>query len=585
MAHPQTGLAAAALVGLVAACSDAGGGGDASTDPPNTDAPYLFIADQADALTGTRHAVRAVVDAGTIWLLDANGDFVLDARPATNWNGQTGLTLAWRQVPGAASYKIMVANTATAPTAWQDLKVIPAPDANLNPTVVAKLVEASPWTLGLGTGGYPWSFGNHLQFAVASLDDKDPPNVIDVSGLLETSDDFPGVLTGIEIDPTLPAPFDARVERGATFAKAIRLNFSEPMITTAPPALTSQSANVTIRNVNAWAWGDAASAPSATPLSAALHAFLSLQLSVKGACSELLVARSAGDRILQVRDTSFFSADAGGPAQRLLLLDSSDGTFMGEAVGVDTVDVAAGRITLVSPLVLAPGKINLPSGALVCALSGNGATLALFDSATDSSVTVDDARPFYVGEPVVIYEPQTAGAGEISDVRTLTGVDTSSNLLMLSEPAAAGHTSSGSVVVPLNRLGTGAAGEVALRPSVMLALTHDVIGGPGSTELFVTFDGAPANVMVGDTVLIDADGDLTTTPDQAQATVTQVKFATTPYSIVADLPASMTLLHGQAKVIGLGDCFGVGGTRDTSASAVTPLDRHRDQFSADGLLF
>jgi hypothetical protein len=70
--------------------------------------------------------------------------------------------------------------------------------------------------------------------------------------------------------------------------------------------------------------------------------------------------------------------------------------------------------------------------------------------------------------------------------------------------------------------------------------------------------------------------------------VSQVKLApqgsALVYSIVLDLPASLTLLHGRSKVIGLGDCFQVSGTRDTSAAEFTPLDPHRDQFTADGML-
>jgi hypothetical protein len=95
--------------------------------------------------------------------------------------------------------------------------------------------------------------------------------------------------------------------------------------------------------------------------------------------------------------------------------------------------------------------------------------------------------------------------------------------------------------------------------------------------------------MVGDTVLVDADGLLGTTPDQAQATVKQVKFAPAaagaPLSIVVDLPPTLTLLHGRSVVIGLGDSFLVGGTVSTSTKTATPLDRHGDQFTPDGLLY
>ncbi len=563
-------ILAALVIGLsVAACSDSAGG----TDPsplPTTPGSSLFIADQ---FTASQRAVRAVVDAGTVWLLDANGDFVFDPNPAastarTNWNAQTGLALTWRQMPGAVRYHVMARNTVTAPTAWQELLVVAAPDPNLDPTVVATGVN--PWTAGLGTGGFPWSFGNHVQFAIASEDAQKVMS--NVSDPLDTADDFPGLLTSIAIDDAaLPVPFDVRTERGATFVKTVRLSFSEPISTTAPPTLTSQSTNVTIRDIKATAWGDSGAAPSVNPPSAAANAFLRMTLTVKGACSELLVRRSAGDLILQVRDTSFFVG-----ATRLLFLDGSTGAFLGEAIGLAAVDATLSRLTLGAALVP-----DLPPGALVCALSGGGATVTQFGSSTGNRVMVEDATPFFVGEQVVIYQPQTGGAGQICDLRTVAGVDTvaTPNVLLLSEAPTDGHDTA-SVVLPLNGLG----GEVSLRPSAPLVLQSDASGGPDTTELFVA---GTANVMVGDTVLVDADGDLATTPDQAQATVKQVKFApvggTPSYSIVID--RSLTLLHGLAKVIGMGDSFKVGGTRDTSAAAVTALDPHRDQFSADGLLY
>jgi hypothetical protein len=548
------------------ACHDPGPGVAASSSS-GTSAPALFIADQ---FTGTQRATQAVVDAGTIWLLDANGDFVFGADPSKNWNAQTGLALSWAQIPGAAKYHVKGRNTVTAPTTWTELLAIPAPDLLLNPTVVATGVN--PWSTNLGTNGFPWSFGNHVQLAI-SAEDADGTAIGKLSEPLDLADGFPGLLTGVEIDHAgLPAPFTPQVELGATFDKTIRLSFSEPMLTSAPPTVTSRSANVTVRRVDATAWGSDPAMPSAAPPSAAAHAFLALELTVKGACTEVLVPRTTGDGILVVRDTSFFSP---GTSTGLLFLDGATGALLGETADVVSMDANLGRIVLGKTL-----PMDLPAGALACALSGPGATVARLVSTAGSSAAVGDASPFFVGEPVAVYEPQSGAGGGILDVRTVTGVDTVGNELLLSAALTPGHGPA-SVVLPLNGLG----GEVALRPSTALTLQRDVAGGP-LTELFVT---APTSLMVGDTVLVDADGDLQTTPDQAQTTVKQVKFAPAPgsstYSIVLDLPASMILLHGRATVIGLGDSFLVGGTRDTTASETTPLDVHADQFSPDGLLF
>jgi hypothetical protein len=465
----------------------------------------------------------------------------------------------------------MARNSLTTPTAWKELLVLQAPDGQLNPTVV--VTGVNPWTAGMGTGGFPWSFGNHIQFAISS---EDAAGLVISPGLsdpLDTFDDFPGLLSSIEIDHAgLPIPFAPQVERGASFEKTIQLAFSEPMTTATPPTITPQTANLSIRGVLDSAWGRDSTSPSATPPSAASSAFLRLAFSVKGACTELLVARSPGDLLLEVRDSAYFAPSA---SARLLFLDGLTGAFLGEASNLAAVDASLERLTLAIPL-----DADLPAGALVCAIAGGHASLAHYLTGSNDVITVDDATPFFVGEPVAVYEPRVGGAGEIQDLRTLTGVDTVTRVLHLSAPLTPGHGAA-SLVLPLN----GQGGEVALRPGVALALQRDAAGGP-NTELFVS---APTSLMVGDTVLVDADGLLGTTPDQAQAVVKQVKFAPAtagaPLSIIVDLPSTLTLLHGRSVVIGLGDSFLVGGTIGTAATAATPLDRHRDQFSPDGLLY
>jgi hypothetical protein len=333
------------------------------------------------------------------------------------------------------------------------------------------------------------------------------------------------------------------------------------------------SANVVSHRITSVAWGADPLTPSFTPTSAEAHAFLALEITVQGACTELLVDRAAGDLLLALRDVERFRAATDA---RLVFLDPDSGAFLGEAEGVTTVAPSVSRIALAAPLPFAA-----PGGALVCAISGGAAPVPTWQGATGARVSVSDASPFFVGEPVMVYEPQVAGTGAILDVLTVTGLDTTpgGEVVVLSGTPSAGHTVA-SLVVPLNSLG----GEVALRPSVELSLQGDVLGGP---EVALPV-GAPAPVMVGDTILVDADGDLQTTADQAQATVKQVRFAPSgagPSAIVVDLPASLLLLHGRARVIALGDAFRVGGTRDTSAAAPTALDPHADQFSPDGLLY
>jgi hypothetical protein len=568
---------AVAAVVVLAACSSPGPATNDASSAPGGPSPVFYIGDQFSA---SQRATRAVVDAGTIWLLDEHGDFVFGTKPADNWTQARGLSLAWRQVPGAAKYHIWVRNTVTSPTAWKELlPPVGAPDPQLSPTVVARGID--PWTAGLGTGGFPWSFGNHVQFSVLSDDANGNPIDGGATASLETADEFPGVLTSVAVDdPGLPAPFDAQIERGVTFTKTVRVSFSEPMRTDAWPTLTALSDNVLGQRVVAAAWGSDEEHPSATPSSAASHAFLAMEFTVRGPCTELLVSRFPGDQLLELRDVTLFEA---GMDARLLFLDPDTGAFAGEAEWVTTVAPLVSRIALHDGLGFAA-----PAGTLVCTLSGGTVAVPTWEAASASSVQVSDATPFYVGEQVAIYEPQMGGAGEVLDLLTVTGVDTRPgvNVLLLSAAPSDGHTSA-SRVLPLNGVVlplSGQGGEVALRPSEELSLQHDVLGGD-DVEVFLS---APAPVMVGDTVLVDADGVLRTTFDQAQARVKQVRFAPSgagPYSIVVDIPPSLLLLHGRARVIALGDAFLVGGTRDTSAATQTSLDVHADQFSPDGLLY
>jgi hypothetical protein len=540
---------------------------EAATPPPAPAAPTFFLGDE---FTAIQSSTQAVADAGTIWLLDANGDFVFGTDGSANWNAKSGLALTWAQVAGATKYRVLARNTATSPTAWKELALVTAPDPSLNPKVVATGVN--PWTAGLGTGGEPWSFGNHVQFAISSENDKGVLPTNGVSDPLDTGDAFPGLLAGIAIDPSgLPVPFDSQVERGATFTKTIRLAFSESMRTSTPPTLTSQGANVTLRRVLASTWGTDPALPLSAPPSAATQAFLKVELAVKGACTENLIDRSPGDFILVVRDATLFST---GASRWVLLLDGATGALLGDATSVTATDAATGQVILGSDLAVA-----VPAGSLACAATGGSFTAPLLASESGSRVTVSDATPFFVGEPVAITQPAAGQSSALHDVRTVTGVDSVANVLVLSAPLSQGH-GTGSIVLPLDGLG----GEVALRPSVSMALQRDAIGGP-DRELFVA---APANLMVGDMVLVDGDGHLGTTTDQAQARVKQVRFAPTGTalcSVVVDLPPSLTLLHGRAIVVGLGDGFLVGATRDTTSASTAPLDPHADQFSPDGLRY
>ncbi len=528
--------------------------------------PAFYLGAQA---TATQTATRAVVDASTIWLLDANGDFVFDTVAAANWSLNNPPQLTWQHVPGAARYHVFARNTTSAGNGtgltlqWREVTVVAAPDPNTNPTIVA---AANLFTQGLGYAGSPWLFGNEVDLAVTSEDVNGFQSPIDGTKILATKDSFGGLITGVAVDVNTTFPFASNVERGSSFVKSLRLDFSEPMNATSPLALTSGSSNLTVGKLNNLGWSNSTT-PSATPLNTGTSAFANVSLSVKGACTELLADRAPGDALLPVRDSSLFAA---GATSRAVLLNPGAGGFLFEVLNIASVQPAV--ITLGAPIAAAAPAAR--SGSLLCALQAPATLAKAVTISTSATVVVDDASSFFPGEPVLVYEPQAGGAGQVFDQRLVNGVDTTTNTLVLSAALTAGHTAA-TVVLAMNVLG----GEVALRNPQALALTQDVAGAAG---IDLPLAGT-ASVLVGDTVLIDADGDMKTTTDQVQAKVKAVKMAGAAPAITVDLPTSLTLLHGRARVIALGDSLNVAGVHDTS-SATSKLDTHRDQFTADGTL-
>jgi Carboxypeptidase regulatory-like domain len=535
--------------------------------------PSVYIASK---FTPTQAATQAVFDSSTVWLLDGNGDFVYDAIAATNLNSGTGLQLTWTHVPGAVSYRVLARNTtsagngATAFLDWEQIATTAAPDPTVTTQVIAQVNPWSPDTgRALGYGGAPWAFGNHVQFTVLSQDALGFTSPIDTTKVLDTADTFGGLITSIDVDSG--AVYPSQQERGTSFTKAVHVTFSEPMnSSSSTPTITSGNTNLTVVKVLASTWGNG-NAPGVA-LNGANAAFENLQLSVKGACSEVTVVRSAGDTLVPVRDTANFLSGA----RVLFLASSAPPAYIGEA----TIAGTAGVDTVNKLLTLSTGMAtSTPQGSLVCALSG--ATEAIFTAQGTGTINVSDATPFFVGEMVAIYEPQLNATPPVYDVRTVQGVDTVAKLLLLSGgPLQAGHTPNTSVVVPLNG-GNFGSQEVQLRGAVQMDLAKDA-SGARAVDLFVA--GPYGEVMVGDQLLVDADGDLKTTNDQQVVTINQVKFAptTTPaaFSVVVDLQ-SVLLIHGKSKVIALGDSFKVTGTKDSSGNN-KPLDTHRDQFTADG---
>jgi hypothetical protein len=269
---------------------------------------------------------------------------------------------------------------------------------------------------------------------------------------------------------------------------------------------------------------------------------------------------------------------------------------LGTPVAVTWTPLAAGQGTLGTPsgtsgevITWSPPATAVGAVTLTATAGLNTATATFFVVASGSltssgAVTVESTEAFYPGQQVAYYEPVLGTAPGLLDVRTVASLDSVTGTLFFTVAPSAGHTSA-SLVFPLD----GVTGEYVLRSPADAVLSSDVAAGSGAT---IYMDNA-TTAVVGDSVLLDADGDLVTTSDQAIAKVVSVRLSPTTalMEVVLDqIPASVgTLRHGTSVVRFLGDAFTLSGVANTAPVAVggtaRPLDRHGARFAANGAIF
>ncbi len=472
---------------------------------------------------------------------------------------------------------------------------------------------------------YPFLFGNPIQVAVTSIDKDGYESPIDPSKTLTMQDTFgplvetssQGMVARLTSDFRTSSNSSLKnniVQRGQTFRKVMIVPWSEPLVTTTAPIFTSRGGQVTIVQQGTTVWDPFTALDQPINISDANGT--PLTLSVPGACTEVMVARTGvpvgvnplrGDTIIPVRNAGLFSVSA---SARVVFINpgygsaAGSGAWIDEITGISAVDAANNRITLALGL-----QNSVPADALVCLVDAPATAaqnVISVGGTGGADVAVNNASMFMYGQTVALYRPQTGGnPDQIFEFFTVSGMDTvaSPNFITLSGVPNAGQNTT-SVIFPLpvgmTRYGSFAGvlysgsccfrGEYQLRTQNDLSslLMTDVIGG-NNTVVTLTF------LSVGDTVLFDMDGDLLRTfngsnaafADQFFTTVKAIQFdasATTPtWSFTVDLPAGAVYIHGQSRVIALGDAFSVTGVQDTSATATSPhtVNTHQDTFTAD----
>jgi hypothetical protein len=471
-----------------------------------------------------------------------------------------------------------------------------------------------------GSLNYPFLFGNPIQVAVTSVDKDGYETPIDPTKTLVLQDSFgplvqsssPGFGGSLSSDFrgfTMSSLKGNVTQRGQLFRKIVTIPWSEPLLTTTAPVLTAKSGQVKIVQQQNAVWDPFNNVDQPTNISD--FTAVPVVLSVPGGCTEVMVARTGvpagvnpmrGDTIIPVRNATLFTV---GASTRTVFINASGvggGTWIDEITGIAAVDTVNNRVTLAQGL-----QNSVAAGNLMCLVDGPANAVQNFISAggaTGADISVNNASIFFQGEIVAFYLPQTGGnPNQLLQTRTIIGLDTvsSPNKIIVSSSVSPLHNTT-TVIFPFpagSRYGVGAGGlegEYALRPQTDMStnLKLDVTSGAGVT---ITLNTPAANLSVGDVVVFDVDGDLNQTfVDQYFATVKAIQFlptATTPsYTFVVDLlppavPAGTVFIHGQSKVIALGDAFTVTGVQDTSGTATNPhtVNIHQDTFTADGSIY
>ncbi len=562
-------------------------------------APYV-----ADRTTGLQTATAVAFDAAGGWLLDANGDFVGDPIPANHWTNATGIALSWAHVPGATDYRVYARSSlATGPDDRREWKPVRVDgwrplgnDVYAASTIIASgALRGDFGRFGLEWEGvpYPLLARATLELAVTSVNAQGVESPIDGAKTLTLSDTARPMLTSVDADFAGAGLLARSLEQGAGFKRIVRMQFSEPVNPAFPPQLAVKSGNLSLTSAGTPIWS--ASHPDTTPAHAT-EVYLPVNLRARGPCTALTLDRAGvpasvniarGDKQLFVRDASIFTS---GDARRIVFLTAGFG-YVTEAAGIASVDTAANLVTLNAGL-----EVSLPAGTLACFVSAGAdhvQSILSFQNRTENGanavdIAVTDPGIFYRGERVLVFKPaDTNGGVALAEVRTVTHVNTETLRMRLSETVSASH-SMDSILIPLQ-----VAPEYGLRPRRELALVQDVDGASGALLTLPTNlppAAQPAqDLMRGDALLIDADGDLRTTTDRFEGTIRSIKqipddpatvgVIEESSAITVDLPA-MKIVRGRSRVMALGDTFAVTGIHDTSHDAPSEtLNTRRDSFS------
>lgn len=552
--------------------------------PPENPTPALHLANRS--LPG-RAAAQVAFDAAGAWLLDESGDFLRGYSPADHWTNGTGLQLTWPHVPGAASYRLYARNTrnpAGAPEQrqWRPVEATFSSSWNLDgqTTIYASgVMQGDFGAFGPAGTGFPWLFGNGVELAVVSVQADGFEAPIDPAKALTFADTTAPMIVAVNGDYDGAGPLARTPEAGASFRRNFLVEFSEPMNTAAEPVLTLRSGMLTLEGVERVAW---APLNPDTPSTLSDRVAFTARLRTRGACTPLTQDRigsteKPGDRVLLVSDASLFSA---GPDHRVIFV-TGGGSYVGEARNISSVHPATGQVVLAAGL-----DLSVSAGTLACLATAAGTAVQVATSVANvpeadaADLRVANSSLFYRGQKILVFRAKTTETPAVLEVRIVSHVDTVERTVRVEGLIDDTH-GEGTVLLPFDFVP-----EYVLRPRRELTLVGDLTAPTeGEIEIPLVVAGA-LEAMKGDALVLDLDGDLTTTTDRIESVLKEVRFvpakgtAAERFSVFADLPTGTQLLRGVSRVFVTGDAFRLGGVRDTSQTdPAATLNPRRDAFS------
>ena len=576
--------------------------------------------------TDAQDVAEVRCDASACWLLDAQGypidGFVFPGEqfdPLAFINGEDGFQLTWSPVAGATGYKVYARQSYDGPEAdavqgWLEVQVASLVTGFFTegaPTTVyatGVLATGSPSWLHFGAVGPPGvgntlAFGNMIQLAVTVIDEFGVESPINENKTLMLSDMTKAGIRNVEqsdseVTKEVTGTFDNIVSFSVQFTEMI-----EPGATANWSVVSHRIESMTQPSEVVWGNPDVFSGDNVDDDGI----FYDIQLDMKWPCA-ILTEDADGDATkVYLNDVSLFPPGLG---IEVMFLSGSNAANLAHP-GVRNVfesDPATGEIEFFNPLA-AEGGSGLSKGDFACTvlpqpgLSAGGG--AMFTDDSEPLINTEEGALFHIGQHVMVASKQLGDSGISTALvyeTVVTGMlppiyapnsDIAIQLgrLYLSSPPPQNY--SNTVVFPKPRH------NAEFRKVTEMRLAADVSTGaddPAVSTLDVTkssFEGSLA--MVGDLVLVDADGDLNTLGDQHWVTVAElsalrdnpdtgdvdetdyeVTFAPTGGAVNA-FPSVLDLDADTTRIIFLGESFKLTGLEDTSGNA--GLHSYLDQFS------